>query len=104
MYREFLCQYNVVFIVGKIELLNPEKTEIDRINPYFIHWPWKWNEILFNFCLFWQNCNYCLIFRKNKRNKKIKHKSKKNYEQILYEEGVGIISSDKCGLEKNQLK
>ena len=40
MYRAFLCQYNAVFIVGKIELLSPEKTEIDRINPYFIHyWP-----------------------------------------------------------------
>ena len=38
MYRAFLCQYNVVFIIGKIELLNPEMTEIDKINPYFIHY------------------------------------------------------------------
>ena len=39
-----------------------------------------------------------------KETKKLEHKSKKNYEQILYEEGVEIITSDKCGLEKNQLK
>ena len=38
MYRAFLCQYNVVFIIGKIELLNQEMTEIDKINPYFIHY------------------------------------------------------------------
>ncbi len=39
-----------------------------------------------------------------KETKKLEYKSKKTYEQILYEEKVEIISSDKCGLEKNQLK
>ena len=36
-----------------------------------------------------------------KETKKLEHKSKKNYEQILCEEWVEIISSDNCGIGKS---
>ena len=106
MYRAFLCQYHVIFMVGKIELLSPEKRQVltGLINILFTG-----HEKEMKSCLVFvysdKTSTIVQYLERIKETKKLEHKSKKNYEQILYEENIEIISSDKSGVGKsNQIR
>ena len=102
MYRAFLCQYQAVFMVGKIELLNPDKrqTLTGLINTLF-----SGHENEMKSCLIFaysdKTATIVQYLERIKGRKKLEHKDKKKGEQILYEQGVEIISSDKSGVGKS---
>ena len=102
MYRAFLCQYNVVFMVGKIELLNPDKRQIltGLINHLFTGHENEMKSCLV-FVYYDRTASIIQYLERIKGKKKLEHKEKKKGEEILYEEGVEIISSDKSGVGKS---
>ena len=101
MYRAFLCQYHVVFMVGKIELLTPDKrqTLTQLINLLF-------NEKEMKSCLAFaysdKTSSIVQYLERIKGRKILEHKDNDNKEEIKYEENVEIISSDKSGVGKSK--
>ena len=102
MYRAFLCQYNVVFMVGKFELLNNDKRQalIALINHLFTGYENEMKSCLV-FAYSDKTATIVQYLERIKGRKKLEHKDMKKSEQILYEEGVEIISSDVCGVGKS---
>ena len=102
MYRAFLCQYHVIFMVGKIELLTPEKrqTLTSLINTLFTGHEKEMQSCL-AFAYSDKTSSIVLYLERIKGRKILKHADKKPNEEILYDEKVEIISSDKSGVGKS---
>ena len=102
MHRAFLCQYHVLFMVGKIELLNPDKrqTLTGLINELYIS---NENEIKSCVAFAYSDKTSTIVqyLERIKGKQKLEHKDKKKGEEILYDENVEIISSDKSGVGKS---
>ena len=102
MYRAFLCQYHVVFMVGKIELLTPDKrqTLTGLINTLFTGHEKEMKSCL-AFAYSDKTSSIVLYLERIKGKQILEHKDNKNKEEIKYEENVEIISSDKSGVGKS---
>ena len=102
MYRAFLCQYHVVFMVGKIELLNSDQRLILTriINTLFTG-----HEKDMKSCLVFaysdKTSTIVQYLERIKGHEKLEHKDKNKEPKKLYEEKVEIISSDKSGVGKS---
>ena len=103
LYRAFLCEYNVVFMMGKIELLKtePSQTLTNLINSLFT--------------LRGKKINSCVVFAYSQKGvsiadyvesipgrKYLEHKKKAKLEEKSYDENVEIIYSDKTGVGKSR--
>ena len=103
MYRAFKCQHNAVFMIGKIELLNPVKRQIltGLVNSLF-----NGHEEEMKSCVAFvysdKTSSIVQYLERIKGKKKLEHKSKKKGEQILYKENVEIIFSNKSGVGKSK--
>ena len=102
LYRAFLCQYHVVFMIGKFELLNAEKRQaiINIINILFTGHEKDMKSCLV-FAYYDKNSSFVKYLETIKGREKLEHLDKKNKGDILYEENVEIISSDKSGVGKS---
>ena len=102
MYRAFLCQYHVIFMVGKIELLTPDKrqTLTSLINTLFAGQEKKMKSCL-AFAYSDKTATIVQYLERIKGREILDHKDKKEKEEILYEENVEIICSDKSGVGKS---
>ena len=101
LHRAFLCEYNALFMVGKLNLLTPEKRQIitGLINMLYIGHE--------------KDMKSCLVFVYSDKNltiiqyfqrisaKKLEHKNKKKNEKYLFNEKVQIVYSDKAGVGKS---
>ena len=102
MHRAFLCQYQVFFMIGKVEQLTSERrqTLTRLIN---ILYSSRKNEM-----------KSCVAFAYSKKedslvkalegitgHEYLKHDDMKKKEQKLYDENVEIISSDRAGVGKS---
>ena len=102
MYRAILCQYHVVFMIGKIELLNPDKRQIltGLINTLF-----SGHENEMKSCLVFaysdKTATIVQYLERIKGKQKLEHKDKTKDMEFTYEENVEIISSDKSGVGKS---
>ena len=104
LYRAFLCQFNAVFMVGKIELLNPEKRQIltGLVSKLFTGHEEEMKSCVV-FAYSDRTSSIVQYLERIKGKKKLEHKNKKKGEKILYKENVEIISSDKSGVGKSNL-
>jgi len=102
MYRAFLCQYHVVYMIGKIELLSPEKRQIltGIINTLFTGHEKEMKSCLV-FAYSDKTSTIVQYLERIKGHEKLEHKNKNKEPKILYEEKVQIISSDKSGVGKS---
>ena len=102
MYRAFLCQYSVFFVIGKIEILSSEKKQTLK----------KLIDLLFNkrkndmkscvtFAFSELNDDLFKYLNELKGHKILKHEDKKKEENKLFDENIEIISSDKAGTGKS---
>ena len=102
MHRAFLCEYNAVFMVGKLNLLTPKKRQIltGLINILYIG-----HEKEMKSCLVFvysdKNSTIVTYLDRIKYRKKLQHKDKKKDEQHLFNEKVQIVFSDKSGIGKS---
>ena len=106
LYRAFLCEYNVVFMVGKLDKLTSDnrQTLTNLINSLY-----KQKEKEMKSCLVFaysKNDEGTSIVqylqRINNNDKKyLKHEKKKEMGDISYDENVEIIYSDKPGVGKS---
>ena len=103
MYRAFKCQYNVVFMIGKIELLNPVKRQVltGLVNSLFTGHEEEMKSCV-AFVYSDKTSSIVQYLERIKGKKKLEHKSKKKGEQILYKENVEIIFSNKSGVGKSK--
>ena len=103
MHRAFLCEYNAVFMVGKLNLLTPDKRQIltGLINLLYIG-----HEKEMKSCLVFvysdKNLTIVTYLERIKERKTLKHKDKKKDEQHLFDEKVQIVYSDKAGVGKSE--
>ena len=102
MYRAFLCQYPVFFMVGKIELLTSEKrqTLTRLINALFINRAGEMKSCV-AFAYTKSMDSIVLYLERIKGKKNLEHDEKKKQQEESYEENVEIISSDKAGVGKS---
>ena len=104
LYRAIMCEYHVVFMVGKIELLGLEKmmTLQSVFNSLFIG-----HEEEIESCLVFVYSDKTSIIAQNlekiKRKKILQLKDIDNNEEIKYGENVEIITSDKSGVGKSTI-
>ena len=102
IYRAILCQYHAVFMVGKIELLTPEKrqTLTGLINTLFIGHE---NEMKSCLAFVYSDKTSTIVeyLERIKGRKKLEHKDKNQNKEILYDQHVEIIYSDKSGVGKS---
>ena len=106
LYRAILCEYHVVFMIGKLDKLSSEnrQTLTNLINSLY-----KQIENEMKSCLVFAYTKedegssiVQYLGRINSKNKKyLKHEKKELMEDKLYEENVEIISSDKPGVGKS---
>ena len=103
LYRAFKCQYNVAFMIGKIELLNPTKRQVmtGLVNNLFTG-----HEDEIKSCVVFaysdKTSSIVQYLERIKGKKKLEHKNKKKGENILYKENVEIIYSNKSGVGKSK--
>ena len=101
MYRAFLCQYPVFFMIGKIELLTSDKrqTLTNLINILFS----KRAEEMKSCVAFGFSVRDDSLVRtlENLGRKLLKHDDKNKMGKKLYKENVEIVSSDKAGVGKS---
>ena len=102
MYRAFLCQYHVVFMVGKIELLNSDqRLVLTRI----INTLFTGHEKEMKSCLVFaysdKTSTIVQYLERIKGHEQLEHKDKNKEPKKLYEQKVEIISSDKSGVGKS---
>ena len=104
LYRAFLCQFNAVFMVGKIELLNPEKRQIltGLVSKLFTGHEEEMKSCVV-FAYSDRTSSIVQYLERIKGKKKLEHKNKKKGEKILYKENVEIIFSDKSGVGKSEI-
>ena len=100
IYRAFLCQYHVIFMVGKNELLTPDKTQalIGLINDLYIGHE---KEMKSCFVFAYSDKTLTIIHyleRLKGRYILFYHKDIAEEDYLLYQENVEIFTSDKCGL------
>ena len=102
MYRAFLCKYHVLFMVGKIELLTPDKrqTLTGLINTLFAGREEEMKSCL-AFAYSDKTSTIVQYLERIKGRQKLEHKDKKKDQNNLYDEKVEIISSDKSGVGKS---
>ena len=104
MYRAFLCQYPVFFMIGKIELLTSEKrqTLTRLIHLLFTN---RQDKAKMKSCVafaYWDKEDTLVKALVGiKGILPLKHDDKKKEKQKEYEENVEIISSDKAGVGKS---
>ena len=102
MYRAFLCQYQVLFMIGKIELLTSEKrqTLTRLINLLFTN---RSNDMKSCVAFAYSDKTDSIVkyLERVKGYGYLVHEDKKKQEQDSYEENVEIISSDKAGVGKS---
>ena len=102
MHRAFLCEYNAVFMVGKLNLLTPKQRQIltGLINLLYIG-----HEKEMKSCLVFvysdKNLTIVQYLDRINERKKLQHKDKKKDEQHLFNEKVQIVYSDKSGVGKS---
>ena len=102
MYRAFLCEYNVVFMVGKLNLLTPQKRQVltSMINMLYIG-----HEKEMKSCLVFvysdKNLTIVQYLERIKEQKSLKHKDRRKDEEYSFDENVQIIYSDKSGRGKS---
>ena len=103
MHRAFLCEYNTVFMVGKLNLLTPDKRQIltGLINLLYIG-----HEKEMKSCLVFvysdKNLTIVTYLERIKEKKKLEHKDKNKNEQHLFDEKVQIVFSDNAGMGKSE--
>ena len=102
LYRAFLCKYHIVYMIGNIELLSSKKTQTltDIINKLYIGHEKEMKSCLV-FAYIDKTADIVKYLESMKSNKILEHKDKKKNEEILYDENVEIISSDKSGVGKS---
>ena len=102
LYRAFLCEYHILFMVGKIELLTPEKrqTLTNLINTLYMGHDKEMKSCL-AFAYSEKNSTIVQYLETIKGKKILFHKDKRINQEILYDENVEIMSSDKCGVGKS---
>ena len=102
MYRAFLCQYHVLFMVGKIELLTPDKrqTLTGLINTLFTG---RENEMKSCLAFAYSDKNATIVqyLERIRGRKKLEHANKSKDTNYLYDENVEIIYSDMSGVGKS---
>ena len=102
MYRAFLCEYPVFFMIGKIEQLTSEKrqTLTKLINTLFNSGA---NEMKSCVAFAYSEKNDSLVkyLEKLRGHQPLFHDDKKKEGQKLYNENVEIIYSDKAGVGKS---
>ena len=102
MHRAFLCEFNAVFMVGKLNLLTPEKRQVltGLINNLYIG---KEKEMKSCLVFVYSDKNLTIVqyLERLKKKKKLEHKDKKKDEQYLFDEQVQIVYSDKAGVGKS---
>ena len=101
LFRAILCEYNIVFMIGNIESLKAEKRQIltQVINNLYVG-----NEKEMKSCLVFayiDKTTTIVQYLESIKKGILKHKDKKNNEEILYDENVEIIFSDKSGVGKS---
>ena len=102
LYRAFLCQYHVVFMIGKIELLNAEKRQtFTKVIENLFTGHEKDMKSCLVFAYYNKNTPFVQYLERIKGREKLEHLDKKKEGEILYEENVEIISSDKSGVGKS---
>ena len=103
MYRAFLCQFHVIFMIGKIELLTPDKrqTLTELINNLYINRGDREIQSCVAFAYSDKTSTIVQYLERIKGREKLEHKDKIKGDQILYDEKVEIISSDKSGVGKS---
>ena len=103
MYRAILCKYHVIFMVGKIELLNPDKRQVltGLINTLF-----SGHEEEMESCLAFaysdKTATIVQYLEKIKGKQILELKDAIKNEEIKYEENVEITYSDKSGVGKSK--
>ena len=102
MYRAFLCQYPVFFMIGKIENLTSEKrqTLTKLINSLFSVRAKEMKSCV-AFAYSEKNDSLVKYLEKLRGHEALVHEDKKKEGQILYDENVEIISSNKAGVGKS---
>ena len=102
MYRAFLCQYPVFFMIGKIELLTSDKrqTLTNLINILFSKRANEMKSCVAFGCTV-RDDSLVRTLENLKGRQYLKHDDKKKIEKKLYKENVEIISSDKAGVGKS---
>ena len=103
MYRAFLCEYHVFFMMGKIELLTSEKrqTLTKLINTLFANKKGQMKSCL-AFAYSDKSDSIVQYLERIKGHEYLKHDDKKKEQQKLYELNVEIYSSDKAGVGKSK--
>ena len=103
IYRAFKCQYNAVFMIGKIELLNPVKRQVltGLVNSLFTGHEEEMKSCV-AFVYSDKTSSIVQYLERIKGKKKLEHKNKKKGEKILYKENVEIIFSNKSGVGKSK--
>ena len=102
MYRAFLCQYPVFFMIGKIELLTSEKrqTLTNLINILFSKRAEEMKScVAFGYSV--RDDSLVRTLENLKGRKFLKHDDKNKMGKKLYKENVEIVSSDKAGVGKS---
>ena len=102
MYRAFLCQYPVFFMIGKIELLTSDKrqTLTNLINILFSKRANEMKSCVAFGCTV-RDDSLVRTLENLKGRQYLKHDDKKKIGKKLYKENVEIISSDKAGVGKS---
>ena len=102
LYRAILCQYNVFFLIGNIEILTLEKNEI-IINLIHKLLTEKKNELKSFIVFIYHDKENISVKELLKINGiiSLNNKNIKLDDQKLYEENIEIISSDKSGVGKS---
>ena len=102
MYRAFLCQYPVFFMIGKIELLTSDKrqTLTNLINILFSKRAEEMKScVAFGYSV--RDDSLVRTLENLKGRKFLKHEDKNKMGKKLYKENVEIVSSDKAGVGKS---
>ena len=102
MYRAFLCQHHVVFMIGKIELLTSEKAQTltGIINNLFIGHEKEMKSCLV-FAYSDKNSTIVEYVERIKGRRKLEHNDKKKNTEIIYDKNVEIVYSDRSGVGKS---
>ena len=104
IYRAIICEYPVLFMVGKIELLSSEKRQIltGLLNSLFIGHEEEMNSCL-AFAYSDKTASIVQSLERIRGRQFLEHEDMKINEEIKYEQNVEIIWSDKSGLGKSQI-
>ena len=101
LYRAIFCEYHIVFMIGNIESLKSEKrqTLTDLLNNLYIGYE---NEMKSCLVFVYTDKTVPIVeYLETIKKDILKHNDMTNNEEILYDENVEIIYSDKSGVGKS---